>query len=177
MSVLSKLWVKLDKRYVISKKAQSCAILAERSALSFDELYDRSSFVRGLGLGIPAESNKAETERKLETTRLSQQIYETYNRNQEKLGFKAFKKMMRESRKFGYPIVFTLEGLCEVEQLSVTAKLLLKVSESWPDPALSWPDVIELEEGTALYEDAVFILSVSRRLTSPDVLGLVNNTY
>lgn len=170
MSVLSKLLVKLDKHYIVSKKAQRCLVLAEQSELSFDELYDgatkSSSFVRGQGLARPAVSNKAETERKLETTRLSQQIYETYNRNQEKPGFKAFKKMMRESRKFGYPIVFTLEELCEAEQLSVTAKLLLKVSESWPDPALPWPDVIELEEGTVLYEDSVFLLSVSRRLGS-----------
>lgn len=159
MSVLSKLWVKLDKRYVISKKAQSCAILAERSALSFDELYDGSSFVRGLGLGSPAENHKTEVERELETTRLSPQIYEAYSRNQEKNGLIALKMLLREGRKYGYPLVCEL-GHCSVtEQLSWAAKLLIAASESRGGCDL--PDVIELEERTALYEDAKYLLDIS----------------
>lgn len=32
----------LDKRFVISKKAQSCATLAAITGQSFDDLYDKS---------------------------------------------------------------------------------------------------------------------------------------
>lgn len=91
-----------------------------------------------------------------ERAKLSQRISEAYSRDVEKPELVAFKHVVRTSRKYGFPIVCTLEGE-EKEQWHWAACLLLEVANSWPREDI--PHQLIFVEGSALFRDAKQLLS------------------
>lgn len=83
---------------------------------------------------------------------ISQLITQAYSRDIEKPELKAFKYISRCGRKYGFPVVCTIGDKSEAEQLHWAAVLLLDVTGTWPREDI--PSRLELEPGTALFNDA-----------------------
>ncbi len=91
------------------------------------------------------------------TKTISQLIADAYSRDLEKPELKRFKEVVRISRKFGFPMVCTLGQESDQEQFSWAARLLLEVASTWPPEDI--PATLELEHGTALFNDARQLLA------------------
>lgn len=91
-------------------------------------------------------------EERTENQKLSRRISTAYERHQNRPTLKAFKEISRYSRKYGFPLVCTLDDHDESQQISLAARLLLEVAGIWPKDRM--PDRLELEPDTALFNDA-----------------------
>jgi hypothetical protein len=82
-----------------------------------------------------------------------------YSRNADKRELISFKQLLRTSRRFGFPLVCTINDLNETEQMRRAAKLLISVAKVWPREDV--PKKLILTKRTALYEDAKMLLAAS----------------
>lgn len=87
----------------------------------------------------------------------SKLIAEAYHRDLEKPELKAFKKLSRYSRKYGFPLVCTLGDSTIEQQLHWAASLLLEVAGTWPRADI--PKQLVFEKQTALFYDAQKLLA------------------
>lgn len=84
-------------------------------------------------------------------------VADAYNKDSFKPEIVAFKDAVRNSRKYGFPIVSSLQGETEKEKLIWAAKLLLTIARTYPLECLQ--DDFELIQGTKLYSDAKQLLA------------------
>jgi len=104
--------------------------------------------------------SESETLTDLRNGFLSRRIAEAYQEAREKPELVEFKRAMSWSRQYGFPIVCTLEGRSEAEQLNWAAKVLVRVSGCWQvdDLKQPMPDLLTPPEGTDLHDDATSLI-------------------
>lgn len=93
-------------------------------------------------------------------TDISNTIAIEYQRDLNKPELINFKMLVKQSRKFGFPIICTLKGKSHQEQLSAAAALLVEVAGAWPGEGV--PADLKVEEGTPLHNDAKWLLEHTR---------------
>jgi hypothetical protein len=90
-----------------------------------------------------------------------QMIADAYQRHQGRSELEVFKRMVREGRKFGFPLVFILDHYYrdnhyEDEKLKHAAKLLLQVVPTWSSPDI--PEDFQIIPNSQLHHDAMWLL-------------------
>lgn len=93
---------------------------------------------------------------KMNETDISNTIAIEYQRDLNKPELINFKMLVKQSRKFGFPIICTLKGKSHQEHLSAAAALLVEVAGAWPREGV--PADLKVEEGTPLHNDAKWLL-------------------
>lgn len=88
---------------------------------------------------------------------ITRKIAEAYRRDLAKPQLQAFKEFSRYGRKYGFPVVCTLQSKSELEQLHWAASILLEVAGTWPRADV--PELLALEPHTALFNDARQLLA------------------
>lgn len=87
---------------------------------------------------------------------LEVRIAAAYERDRETPSVRSFLGFVRESRKFGFPVMCTLHEASTQQQMRWAACLLLQIVDTWPIENV--PDDIEFEPGTTLFIDAEYLL-------------------
>ncbi|WP_137162212.1 hypothetical protein [Pseudomonas asiatica] len=85
------------------------------------------------------------------------EITEAYQRDSGRSELETFKRMVRECRKYGFPLICILQGLSKEDQLKSAAKLLLQVipTLSPADFPVSFPAPVPESQ---LYSDSLWLL-------------------
>lgn len=86
----------------------------------------------------------------------AQMIADTYQRDQSRPELEVFKRMVREGRKFGFPLIFILDHHAEDEHLKHAARLLLQVIPTWRSTDI--PDDFQIVPNSQLHHDAIWLL-------------------
>lgn len=93
------------------------------------------------------------------TASVSELITEAYSKDSDKIEVRSFHRLIRFGRKFGFPTVCTLSEISEDKQMHAAACLLIEIAGTWPKEDI--PDRLDLQPGSALYEEAAALLSIS----------------
>jgi hypothetical protein len=93
------------------------------------------------------------------TASISELITEAYSKDSDKIEVRSFHRLIRYGRKFGFPTVCTLSEMSEAKQMHAAACMLIEIAGTWPNENI--PDRLDLQPGSALYEEAAALLSIS----------------
>jgi|TARA_R110000851_G_scaffold319888_1_gene484492 hypothetical protein len=93
------------------------------------------------------------------TATISELITEAYSKDSDKIEVRSFHRLIRFGRKFGFPTVCTLSEMSEDKQMHAAACMLIEIAGTWPKEDI--PDRLDLQPGSALYEEAAALLSIS----------------
>lgn len=100
-----------------------------------------------------AQNRRAEHD---ETDAVTSRIAAAYAQDRDSAELQNFMSVVRESRKFGFPMLCTLDDASTELQMHCAACMLLRVAETWPFEDL--PEQLDLQPDTALFRDAEYLL-------------------